>query len=142
MNTKIGQALKAGIIATLVMTMIMFVAPYMGLPKMNPAAMLSMMMGVPAIIGWMMHFMIGVIFAFSYVMIFHSLLHRVTQKFIKGVIFGFIAFVIAQIALPVMGAIFGGMPSPEGGMALMMMGSLIGHVVFGIVVALLANVNN
>lgn len=46
MNNKILQAIKGGIIATLVMTMVMFVAPYMGLPKMNPAAMLSMMMGV------------------------------------------------------------------------------------------------
>ncbi|MBG0780957.1 MAG: hypothetical protein H0S84_01675 [Bacteroidales bacterium] len=43
------------------MTLIMMVGPMMGMPKMNPATMLSMMMGFPLIVGWIMHFMIGLI---------------------------------------------------------------------------------
>lgn len=134
MNNNILQAIKGGIIATLVMTMVMFVAPYMGLPKMNPAGMLSMMMGVPLFAGWTMHFMIGITFAFSYVILERLLLKKITNKIVKGVIFGVFAFIIAQIAMPIMGAMFGGMTAPKGNMALMMMGSVIGHIVFGIVV--------
>jgi uncharacterized membrane protein YagU involved in acid resistance len=134
MNNKILQAIKGGIIATLVMTMVMFVAPYMGLPKMNPAAMLSMMMGVPLFVGWILHFMIGTIFAFSYVILANPALKKVTNKLAKGVIFGVFAFIMAQIAMPIMGAMFGGMSAPAGNMTLMMIGSIIGHIVFGIVV--------
>ncbi|NQU67932.1 MAG: hypothetical protein HQ510_08330 [Candidatus Marinimicrobia bacterium] len=134
MNNKILQAIKGGIIATLVMTMVMFVAPYIGLPKMNPAAMLSMMMGVPLFVGWILHFMIGTIFAFSYVILVNPALKKVTNKLAKGVIFGVFAFIMAQIAMPIMGAMFGGMSAPAGNMTLMMIGSIIGHIVFGIVV--------
>jgi len=35
--------------------------------------------------------------------------------------------------MAVMGAVMGGMPSPEGNMLLIMMGSIIGHIVYGIV---------
>ncbi len=46
MENKFGRAVLAGIIATAVMTGVGLMAPIMGLPKMNPAAMLSGMMGV------------------------------------------------------------------------------------------------
>jgi hypothetical protein len=40
-----------------------------------------------------------------------------------------------------MGAMLGNMPKPEGSMMLMMLGSIMGHVVFGIVVALFVKDN-
>jgi hypothetical protein len=46
MKSKLLQAVFGGIAATLVMTIVMVIAPYMGLLKMNPAAMLAIMMGV------------------------------------------------------------------------------------------------
>jgi uncharacterized membrane protein YagU involved in acid resistance len=136
MKTKITQAVIGGIVATIVMSLVTFMGPYMGLPKMNPAAMLSMMMNVPVFLGWIMHFMIGIIFALMYVFLLLPLLGKVKSRILKGVIFGMAAFVFAQIAMMVMGAMFGNMPSPEGSMALMMIGSIMGHIIYGIVVAL------
>jgi len=131
-NTKLKQSMISGIAGTSVMTAIMFVAPMMGIPKMNSADMLAGMMGVPVIVGWMMHFMIGVVFAASYVYIFHPKVN-IGSKALKGAIFGFAVFVFAQITM----AMMGGMPKPEGSMMLMMIGSIMGHVVFGIAVSLL-----
>jgi hypothetical protein len=136
MKTKIQQSLLGGIVGTIVMTAVMFIAPLIGMHKMNPAAMLSMMMGFPIIIGWIMHFMIGTIFATAYVFLFFSLLKKIKSNMLKGAIFGLIVFIFAQIIMALMGAILGGMPPMEGSMILVMMGSLIGHLVFGITVAL------
>ena len=137
MKTKITQAVIGGLVATLAMTLVMFIGPYMGLPKMNPAAMLSMMMGVHVIIGWSMHFMIGIIFALGYVFLLHPFLKKVKSKVVQGIIFGIAVFVFAQIMMAVHGALIGGMPPPEEGMLLMAAGSLIGHIIYGIVVVLI-----
>jgi hypothetical protein len=136
METKIKQSLIGGIIGTAIMTMVMFIAPMMGMPKMNPAAMLSMIMGLPLAIGWIMHFMIGIIFALSYAFFFIHVVKKVNNNLLKGAIFGLAAFVFAQIAMAIMGAMLGGMPPIEGSMMLMMVGSIMGHVIFGIVVAI------
>jgi Family of unknown function (DUF6789) len=136
MQTKIAQTLTGGIVATLIMTMVMFIGPFMGLPKMNPAAMLSTMMGIPAFMGWALHFMIGIIFALAYVFLFLSLLSNVNSWFLKGIIFGLSVFVFALIMMTVMSALFGGMPSPEGSMILVITGAIMGHMIYGIVVAL------
>lgn len=136
MTTKIKQSLIGGIVGTAVMTMVMFIAPMMGLPKMSPPEMLSMMMGFPIIVGWLMHFMIGIIFAMAYAFFFINVVKKINNNILKGAIFGFAVFVFAQIAMAIMGAMMGGMPPMEGSMMLMMIGSIMGHVIFGITVAL------
>lgn len=135
MGTKIKQSIIGGIVGTAVMTMVMFVAPMMGMPKMNPAEMLSMMMGFPLAIGWMMHFLIGIIFALTYSFVFIKVVKKISNNILKGAIFGLAAFIFAQITIAIMGAMLGGMPPMEGSMMLMMIGSIMGHVIFGIVVA-------
>lgn len=135
MTNKISLSIIAGVIATAVMTLVMFIAPMMGMPKMNPPAMLSMVMGFPLAIGWMMHFMIGIIFALSYAFIFRNLLKKISSNVVKGVIFGIIAFVWAQISMKMMGLVFM-MPSMPGSAVLNIMGSMLGHIVFGITVVL------
>ncbi len=136
MSNKITLSLLGGIVATGVMTVVMIISPMMGMPKMSPPALLAMMMGVPIGIGWLMHFMIGIIFALSYAFFFINVVKKVNGNILKGAIFGISAFVFAQIAMAVMGAMFGGMPPMEGSMALVMIGSLMGQIIFGIVVAL------
>ncbi len=136
MKTKISQAIIGGLVGTAAMTMVMFIAPMMGMPKMSPPAMLSMMMGLPLTIGWVFHFMIGIIFTLLYVLLLLPVLRKISSKVPKGIIFGFAAFIVAQIAIPVMGTMFGGTPSPEGNMILIAMGSIIGHLIFGVVAAL------
>ena len=136
MNSKIQQAVLGGIVATAVMTMVMFVAPLMGMPKMNPSAMLAGMMGFPIIIGWVMHFMVGVIFALVYVFLFAGIFSKISSKIAKGALFGLVVFLFAQVMMAVIGAVMGGMPSPEGSMTLVILGGIMGHVVYGIVVVL------
>ncbi len=138
MKSKIEQILIVGLGATAVMTGFMFLAPMMGLPKMNPAEMLSGMMGVSVVVGYLMHFMIGVIFASAYVYLFNPKVH-VNSKFLKGIVFGFAVFVFAQVMMFIIGKIMP-MPKTQDNMILMMLGSLIGHVVYGIVVALIVPV--
>ena len=135
MKSKNSQFVIAGMVATVVMTSFMFLAPMMGLPKMNPAEMLSGMMGVPVIVGYLMHFMIGVIFAAAYVYLFNPKV-RIQSKLVKGVLFGFAVFVFAQVMMFIIGKVMP-MPMPQDNMMLMMLGSLIGHLVYGIVVALI-----
>lgn len=132
------RTILAGIIATVAMTLMMMLAALLGMPKMDPPQMLATTMGTPVIVGWVMHFMIGIIFAFLYTYLFRDLLKGIASVLVKGIAFGVIAFVLAQIAMFVMGAIFPSMPEPQGNMAMMIMGSLIGHILFGIVVAYIA----
>ena len=137
MNTKITQSLVAGIAATVVMTIVMMIAPMMGMPKMSPPAMMAGMMGMPIVVGWIMHFMIGIIFAASYIYLFQPKV-KIGSKLFKGILFGITIFIFAQIAMAIMGAMAGGMPEPEGSMLPIIIGGVMGHVVFGIVVALMA----
>ena len=62
-ESRITQTIVAELIATAIMTVVGPMAPYMGLPKMNPAALLSRMMGFPIMEGYIMHCMIRIIFA-------------------------------------------------------------------------------
>ena len=128
-NIKIQKSIIAGIIGTAVMTLVMMIAPMMGLPKMSPPKMLAGMMNAPIFVGWIMHFMIGIIFAFAYtyLCIFKW---KINNVYLKGVVFGVIIFIFAQIVRMMMGG-----QMPEGSMALAIMGGLIGHIIFGMVVA-------
>ncbi len=138
MQQKVTKAILAGVVGTIVMTIITFLAPLMGMPKMSPPEMLAGMMGFPILVGWIMHFMIGIIFALAYVFVISGLLANITSPVLKGVVFGIIAFVIAQISIKVMTLILGGMSAPADNMFLMIIGSMIGHVMYGIAVALVA----
>ena len=77
MTSKIKQALIGGIIGTAVMTVTMMVCHMIGMPKMSPPEMLSTMMGFSIGIGWLMHFMIGIVFAMAYAFIFINLVKKV-----------------------------------------------------------------
>lgn len=137
MKSKIAQSVIAGLVATAVMTGFIFLAPMMGLPKMNPAEMLSGMMGVPLMVGYLMHCMIGIIFAAAYGYLFNSKV-RIQSKLVKGSLFGFAVFIFAQVMIFIIGKLMP-MPMAEDNMMLIMLGSLIGHLVYGIVVALIVS---
>ena len=136
MSTRIQKAMIGGIAATIVMTIVMFLAPMMGMPKMNPPKMLAVTMEFPVIVGWVMHFMIGIIFALGYAYLFLPVAQNIKSKVLKGGIYGIIIFIFAQIMMQVMGIIFQSMPAPEGNMIMIIMGSVLGHIIFGIIVSL------
>jgi hypothetical protein len=135
MNSKISKSVVGGIIGTAIMTLIMYIAPMMGMPKMSPPEMLAGMMGLPIIVGWMMHFMIGIMFALGYVFFF-SPIFKIENNIISGAMFGVAVFVFAQVMMMVMSKMMGGMEQPEGSPILMMVGSMMGHIIYGIGVSL------
>lgn len=133
MNKLNQRTVLAGIIGTAIMTVVMMIAPMMGMPKMSPPAMLANMMGMPVFVGWIMHFMIGIIFAFAYTYLCISK-WKIENVYLRGVVFGIVVFVFAQVMMAIMGMIFP-MPKMEGSMMPMMIGSLMGHIIFGMTVA-------
>lgn len=128
MNNRIGFIIKGGLIATALMTVMMWVAPMMGMPKMSIGEMLAGFMKLPVAIGWIMHFMIGTILAAGYVLLFRAKLPG--NDIVRGVLFGLIPFFMAQlVVMPMMGA--GIFSSKTDAPMMMVVGSLVGHIVYG-----------
>jgi hypothetical protein len=69
MTNKLGRSILAGFVATAVMTVLMLMAPMMGMPEMNPADMMSGMLGVSPLLakGLLYGF---IVFAFTRGMMF------------------------------------------------------------------------
>ena len=128
MKVNIGRAVAAGVIGTLAMTAVgLWIAPMMGIPRMNPAEMLAGAMGGILIVGWMAHFMVGVILATVYAAVARFI---PGPPPVRGAIYGIAPFLMAQlVVMPMMG-----MPLFSGS-ATMAMGSLIGHLIYGSIVA-------
>jgi uncharacterized membrane protein YagU involved in acid resistance len=130
MNKNIISVLKGGIIATAAMTLLMLVAPMMGMPEMPIGKMLAGFMGIPVAMGWVMHFVIGIMLAAGYIFVGKNLMTG--NDIVKGLVYSLIPFLMAQVVvMPMMGA---GLFSANTPMPMMMvMGSLIGHLVYGAV---------
>ena len=127
-SNAIGRAVLAGLAATAVMTIIMLMAPLMGMPEMNIGKMLGGFMGVPTFIGWAGHFMIGVVLAIGYGVFFEPRLNN--APVVRGILYGLIPWIVSQVMVnPMMGAglFASNTPAPF----LMVMGSLLGHVAYG-----------
>lgn len=131
MNQNISKSIFAGIIATTAMTIIMIMAPNIGMPEMAPWKLLSGAMGVSIIVGWVLHFVMGILFALGYSFVFAPNVN-IQNTWVKGVVFGIAAVVVAQIGMQVMGMVFE-MPPMDGSMPMRLMAMLVGHVVFGLV---------
>jgi len=130
MSNIFAKSIVAGVIGTVVMTIFMLMAPMMGMPEMNIGKMLGMFMGVPAIVGWMTHFMIGSVLAIFYAVLFQPKFPG--NGVVRGMMFGLIPWLMAQVVVnPMMGAGFFAMNTPAP-MA-MVMGSFMGHLVYGAV---------
>ena len=80
-------AIIAGVPGTIVISAVMALAPMMGLPKMDIVDMLSTMFGKPnRLMGWMMHFTMGMVFALIYSFVWSLGIGSAT--WIDGLIFG------------------------------------------------------
>jgi hypothetical protein len=108
----ISRAIKAGFAGTLAMTVMMLMAPLMGMPKMDIAAMLgSMVAGAPPapgsfawIVGLAMHLMIGSIVLSTGYALASSYLPT-SSLTMKGLIYGVMVWLVAQaVVMPMMGA--------------------------------------
>jgi uncharacterized membrane protein YagU involved in acid resistance len=111
------------------MTLMMyFIAPMMLGEPMDVAAMLASFMGVGWMMGMVVHFINGtVIFPLIYAYVLYSFLPG--DPWLKGTLWGVILWVLAQsIVMPMMG---GGFFSSLAGGAMAVMGSLLGHILYG-----------
>ncbi len=134
-QSQITRIIRSGFIATLVMTVFMLMAPLMGMPKMLIGNTLAGFMHLPVAIGWIAHFMIGILIAAGYVLVFANMLS--VNRVVKGALYGLIPFLMAQIlVMPMMGA--GVFSSDTPAPILMVMGSFVGHLVYGVVLGLTA----
>jgi len=129
MDHRVKQSVVGGLVATVVMTMVMLIAPMMGMPKMMIGNMLASFMHFLAAVGWFMHLVIGVALAFVYVYLVRDRLH--TPPVLRGMLFSLVPWFLMQImVMPMMGMGIFGSKSPEP--ALMAIGALIGHLVYGL----------
>jgi uncharacterized membrane protein YagU involved in acid resistance len=120
------RAVVGGLVATAVMTVLMVMAPAMGLPPMNIGAMLGSVMGGSLFLGWTGHFVIGTVLAIIYAAFFATRLPG--PRVLRGALYGLVPWIAARlVVMPMMGAgLFGG--SFGAGF-----GSLMGHLVYGAV---------
>ncbi len=129
----------AGLAGALAMTVVMKMAPMMGMPKMDIVGLLSSMFGKPnKMMGWMMHLVMGIVFAYIYVTvgapeaIGTALLYGAVHWLVVGMIMAMVPMMHAGIKS-------GAVPAPgpymtkNGGM-MAFVGGLIGHLVFAVVV--------
>lgn len=127
MRINFTRAIGAGIAGTLAMTAVgLWMAPLMGIPRMNPAEMLAGQMGGSVAIGWAAHLMIGSVLAVLYAAVSPFLSG---PSAVRGAVYGIAPFLLAQVAvMPMMGMPF------FSGFGAMAAGSLVGHLVYGGVV--------
>jgi len=139
------SAVISGILGTFAISMVMAVGPKMGMPKMDIVGLLSTMFGKPnRVLGWMMHLMMGVLFALIYAFLWSQGIG--SPAWLSGLIFGAAHWLVVGLmmgVIPIMheGIKNGDVEAPglwmtnQGGM-LAFIGGLMGHMVFGLVVAL------
>lgn len=136
MHPTLARAALGGFVGTLAMTAMMYiVAPMMGL-EMDMAAMLGSMLGGSWAAGMMMHFINGsVIFPAIYVFALYGLLPG--SPAMRGTIWGVALWFIAQtVVMPMMGA---GVFSSAMGGTMAAIGSLVGHLLYGSLVGVIAS---
>lgn len=135
MARNLKSIVVGGLTATAIMTALMLGAPMMGLPKMPIGNMLASFMGIPVALGWVLHFIIGTILAAAYVLLLRDRLPGPNP--IKGALYSLIPFLAAQLlVMPMMGmGVFSSL-APQA--PFLVMGSLIGHLVYGVVLGFVA----
>ena len=130
MNVK--RTVVAGLVATIAVTALWLVEPYLGLPALAVGSMLSSFLAVataylpiwPAV-GWAIHVAVGIGLALAYAGWAAGRLPG--SPLMRGVLFGCGVFVVAQLTfMPLVGAgVFSRGDLP------LLLGSFIGHVAYG-----------
>jgi len=141
------SAVIAGILGTIVFTAILMMAPKMGMPKMDIVSLLGSMFSVKSnpVLGWMMHLMMGVVFALIYAFLWSRGIGAAT--WVYGLLFGAVHWLIVGMIMAMIPMMHVGIKSGSvkasglymtgnGGGLMAFMGGLVGHMIFGLVVAI------
>lgn len=145
-----GSAIIAGIIATAVMTVLMYMGKAMGMP-MDMPRMLGLMFTEPGnggmvyTLGMVAHFMMGIIFAIIYALLFE--VFGISANWLWGALFGAVHGTVAGMAFGMMPAMHPRMGEGQELAApgyfgtnygsMVPMGVIILHIVFGILVGII-----
>jgi uncharacterized membrane protein YagU involved in acid resistance len=129
------RAAVAGAIGTGMLTALWLVEPSIGLPKIAIGQILSTFMSVSvahlpvgATGGWIIHLIVGILLALIYAAFFADRLPGPPAA--RGAMFGALVFVVAQsVFMPLVGGGFFSRGDIE-----LLIGSLLGHIVYGVAV--------
>lgn len=131
-----GRAMVGGFVGTVAITLLMYyAAPMMTGQPMDIAAMLGSMLGGSWIGGMVLHVVNGIVvfpLVFTY-----ALYDRLPGgPTMKGVVWGLVLWLLAQVmVMPIMG---GGFFSADAGGLPAVMGSLMGHAIYGALLGAIA----
>ena len=131
----------AGIAGTIVLTLVMKMAPKMGMPEMNIVGMLSTMFGkANMMMGWVMHFVMGIVFAYIYTLVDGGPA-SIGSAALYGTVHWLVVGLMMGVGVPMMhaGIKAGDVEAPgmymtnKGGM-MSFVGGLLGHILFALTV--------
>lgn len=126
------KGMTAGLIATLVLSALMVMKAMMGvMPGLDLPTMIAGMMGMPGtpIVGWVAHFMIGIVLYGVAIVLSTPLLPGV-GPIVRGVIVGVLGWLVMMVMLMPMAGV--GMFGMHFGIMAPMM-TLVLHLIFGAV---------
>lgn len=138
-NANLSRTILAGIVGTIGMTAFMMMGNLIGI-QMNVPKMLASMFGGNLVIGWGMHFMVGIILALGYKYFFISII-KINNPLIRGAVYGIVPWFAAQVMVMPMMNIMNGMSYFDGffsGSMMMASASLMAHLVFGLIIGLIS----
>jgi hypothetical protein len=140
-------AIVAGFIATLVFTAVLMMAPRMGMPRMDIVDLLGTMFSAKSnrALGWVMHLMMGMVFGLVYAFLWTQGIG--SDTWLYGLVFGAIHWLVVGVMMALIPMMHAGIKSGavkapgmwmtgNGGGLMAFMGGLVGHMIFGVVVAL------
>mgnify|MGYP005861573707 CR=1 FL=1 len=124
----------AGLIATAVLSVLMMLKGMMGMmPDLNVIAMIAGMMGVGAMVGWVVHFVIGAVYGAIFAQVLDT--PETGTAALRGIALGVIAWLVMMIVImPMTGNGLFGMAMPSGMM--IPVATLVLHIIFGAVLGL------
>jgi uncharacterized membrane protein YagU involved in acid resistance len=131
-----GRTIVGGFVATVLFTLFLYyVAPFMLGGPINIAAMLAGLFRTTVAVGLFLHFILGTII---FPMIYAYVVFRIVSgsAWTRGLVFGLLLWLLAEtIFVPLVGG--GVFHTAQGGIAAVI-AVLIGHVIYGIVLGVIA----
>ena len=124
MKSKIILSIKGGVIATAVMSLLIYISLALGFPRLPGCEVLADKLQTSIFVGLVIHFIIGIFFAAIYLLWFRKRLWG--DDAVRGMTFGLFPFVLSQMAALTTGGL-----DP-----LLFLGSLIGHLAYGLILGL------
>jgi hypothetical protein len=142
-------AIIAGLVGTAVFSMVLALGPSMGMPKMDIVSMLGTMFGKEnRVLGWIMHFMMGIVFALLYAFLWSNGI--LAPTWLGGLVFGAVHWVIVGMGMGMIPMMHAGIRSGQvmapglwmtnGGGIMAFGAGLLGHMVFGLVTAVVYSI--